>query len=67
MLESSLEIARLLVNSGSNVNVTDDEESLHYTRQHDLGIATLRNCYLYLAQVSKLEIKINGPRCAGPV
>ena len=44
MVESSLEIARLLVNAGAKVNVTgyDGGTSLHAA--HELGVATLWNC-----------------------
>ena len=49
MAKSSLEITRLLINSGADVNVTGDEG---VPRQRDLVIVRLRNCYLYQVQVS---------------
>src|SRR6266478_4276548 len=40
---------------------------LHYTRQHNVGIVTLQNCYSNLAQVSMFEIRSNKHRCTWPV
>ena len=56
----SLEIAKLLLNSGTDVNVADDEAMKavpRYTQQRNLGIETSRNCYLDLVQVLMLGIR----------
>ena len=54
MAKLSLEITRLLINSGADVNVTDDEAEgcASYRRQRNLVIVRWRNCYLYQVHVS---------------
>src|SRR6266478_4595333 len=40
---------------------------LHYIRQHNVGIVTLRNCYSNLALVSMFEMRSKKYRCTWPV
>ena len=47
MAKSSLRSTRLLVNSGADVDVTDDDGWATYTQQRNLDIMRLRSCYLY--------------------
>jgi ankyrin repeat protein len=67
MVESSLEIARLLVNSGANVNVTDDEG---WTPLHAAARCGYRDiAELLLESGASLDVrnKNQGHRCTWPV
>ena len=59
MAQSSLEIARLLVKSGANVNATDDEGRTPLHAAARSGYRDMQNYWLTLVQISMLEIIID--------